>query len=259
MESEGAARRSALRNAREYGEPLLFFLLLLAVWEWAVWAFEIKRYLLPAPSAIGKAIHGSAAVLFEQSWVTLKEVLLGFAAAALGGVALAVGIFAVPVIKRTVYPLVVALQGIPKVALAPVIVVWLGYGIGSKVLMSFLFAVFPVVISTLGGLYSTPQNLEEHFRALKASRWATFWRLRAPSAAPNFVDGCKVAMPLAVIGAIVGEFVGSQSGLGHLIVFSTGAGRTDLTFAAIAFVTVLSLLLYGVIEGLGRLAWWRGK
>lgn len=248
-----------MRKVRDYGEPLLFSLLLLGAWEWAVVAFEIKPYLLPAPTVIGKAIHNSAAVLFQQTLVTLKEVLLGFAAAALGGVALAIGIFAVPMIRRTIYPVVVALQGIPKVALAPVIVVWLGYGVESKVLMAFLFAVFPVVISTLGGLHSTPQNLEEHFRAMRASRWATFLHLRAPSALPNFVDGCKVAMPLAVIGAIVGEFVGSQSGLGHLIVFSTGAGRTDLTFAAIAAVTVLSLVLYGVIEKLGKLAWWRGR
>jgi NitT/TauT family transport system permease protein len=124
--------------------------------------------------------------------------------------------------------------------------------------MAFLFAFFPIVISTLGGLSGTPERLIEHFEALKASRWATFWKLRVPSALPNFVDGCKVAMPLAVIGAIVGEFVGSSEGLGNLIMVATGSSRTALTFSALLVVTGVSLCLFSLIELLGKLVWWRG-
>ena len=123
--------------------------------------------------------------------------------------------------------------------------------------MAFLFAFFPIVISTLGGLSATPDRLVEHFQALKTSGWNTFWKLRAPSALPNFVDGCKVAMPLAVIGAVVGEFVGSNDGLGNLIQTATGSAQTALMFSALLVVTGLSLILFFMIELLGRLVWWR--
>ena len=153
--------------------------------------------------------------------------------------------------------MVTALQSLPKIALAPLMIVWFGYGIMSKLIMTFLFAFFPIVISTLGGLSSTQETLLEHFRALRASPWSTFWRLRVPAALPSFIDGCKIAMPLAVIGAIIGEFVGSERGLGNLILFTMSAGRTDLLFATLLAVTVLSLVLYWAIEALGRLVWWR--
>jgi NitT/TauT family transport system permease protein len=195
--------------------------------------------------------------LLSQSLVTLSEVLAGFAGALLVGVPIAVAVFFLPIARRTLYPLVVALQSIPKVGLAPVMVVWLGYGLASKVTMAALFAGFPIIIATLGGFSGVPANLEEHFRALNAGPWTTLWRLRMPAALPGFVDGCKVAMPLAVIGAIVGEFVGSNDGLGNLILAATGASRTTLTFAALLAVTFLSLALFTLIELLGRLVWWR--
>jgi NitT/TauT family transport system permease protein len=113
------------------------------------------------------------------------------------------------------------------------------------------------VIATAGGLSSTPEHLEEHFKALKASGWTTFWRLRVPSALPNFIDGCKVAMPLAVIGAIVGEFVGSDEGLGNLLLMATAAGRTDLMFATLLVTTFMSMLLFWCIQIIGKLVWWR--
>jgi NitT/TauT family transport system permease protein len=124
--------------------------------------------------------------------------------------------------------------------------------------MAFLFAFFPIVIATLGGFAGTPANLTEHFLALQANRWQTFTRLRLPSALPIFLDGCKVAMPLAVIGAIIGEFVGSQDGLGYFILLATSAAHTDLVFASILVVTLLSLVFYAAIEFVGRWIWWRG-
>ncbi|MGI9294482.1 MAG: ABC transporter permease, partial [Pseudomonadales bacterium] len=237
-------------------DATLFFIALALIWEFSVRFFEIKAYLLPSITDILRSFWSSRALLWEHSLITLGEVLWGFAAAVALGIPIAALIFFVPVAKRTIYPFMIALQSIPKIGLAPIIVVWFGYGLSSKVIMAFLFAFFPIVISTLGGLGGTPAHLEEHFRALGASRWVTFWRLRVPSALPNFVDGCKVAMPLAVIGAIVGEFVGSNDGLGNLILLATGSSNTPLTFAALGAVTALSLMLFYIIEWLGRLVWW---
>jgi NitT/TauT family transport system permease protein len=241
-------------NARD---AALSLLVIGGLWELAVRVFRIKPYLLPPPSTVLREAWHSAALLWSQTLVTLWEVLAGFAVAVILGVVLAVLIHFLPVARRTLYPVVVALQSIPKVGLAPVMVVWLGYGLASKVTMAALFALFPVVIATLGGFAGVPANLEEHFHALNASSWVMFRRLTMPAALPNFVDGCKVAMPMAVIGAIVGEFVGSNDGLGNLILAATGSSRTPLTFAALLAVTALSLILFGVIELMGRLVWWR--
>lgn len=238
-------------------EALLFCAVLIVLWEGGVRLFEVKPYLLPSLSSIAAETWRAKAQLWHHSLVTLGEVALGFAFATVLGVALAALIFFVPLARRTLYPFVVALQSIPKIGLAPIIVVWCGYGLASKVTMAFLFAFFPIVITTLGGLASTPAHLEEHFRALGAKPWASFWRLRVPSALPSFVDGAKVAMPLAVIGAIVGEFVGSNDGLGNLILIATGSSQTALSFSALLVVTGLSLALFYVIEALGRLVWWR--
>ncbi len=244
---------------RKITDALIFFVILGLVWEYGVKFFGIKSYLLPPLSDIGRAFIDSRDALWTHSLITLGEVLIGFLFAVLLGVPIAAIIYFVPFAKRTLYPFMIALQSIPKIGLAPIIIVWFGYGLTSKVIMAFLFAFFPIVISTLGGFASTPANLEEHFRALKASPWVTFWRLRAPSALPNFVDGCKVAMPLAVIGAIVGEFVGSNTGLGNLILLATGSSQTALTFAALLAVTLLSLGLFYIIEFLGRYVWWRSS
>jgi NitT/TauT family transport system permease protein len=137
-------------------------------------------------------------------------------------------------------------------------VVWLGYGLSSKVLMAFLFAFFPIVISTLGGLAGTPVHLLEHFRAIGASPWTTFRRLQFPAALPSFIDGCKMAMPLAVIGAIAGEFVGSEKGLGSLILLANANARTDLVFAALIAISILAGAFYLVVELAAKRVWWRG-
>ncbi|MFI0405978.1 ABC transporter permease [Actinomadura sp. 3N508] len=248
-----------IRRALRVAEPVLLVAVILAAWEFLPGALNVKAYLLPTFSDVLSAGWTARSSLTDFLWITSREVLLGFLLAAAGGLLLAVLIYGSAFLRRTLYPLLVALQGLPKVALAPLFVIWFGYGLGSKVLMAFLFALFPVAISTLGGLAGTPAHLEEHFRALRASRWATFAQLRVPYALPAVIDGCKVAMPLAVIGAIVGEFVGADEGLGMLIQSAASSNRTDLVFASLLLVTLLSFVLYGVIELLGRLVWWRGR
>lgn len=234
-----------------------FFIALALGWEFGVKSSSIPAYLLPAPSAVLDELWSSRDALLAQSVVTLTEVFWGFVIAVVLGVPVAALVYFSNIAKRTVYPFLVALQSIPKIGLAPLIVVWFGYGLASKLIMAFLFAFFPIVIATLGGLASTPAHLEEHFRALRASPIQTFWRLRVPAALPNFLDGCKVAMPLAVIGAVVGEFVGSNDGLGNLILTASGSGNTTLTFAALIAVTLLSLLLFYGVAYWERFIWWR--
>jgi NitT/TauT family transport system permease protein len=232
---------------RATAERVALVIVLALLWEYAVEIFNIKAYLLPPLSRVLATLWSNRFVLMQQSIVTTWEILLGYLSAVFGGIALALAIFAVPSLMRTLYPLIVVIQGIPKIALAPLMVIWVGYGITSKVLMAFLFAFFPVVITTLGGLAGTPVNLIEHFRANRASQWTTFRRLRIPSALPSMMDGCKAAMPLAVIGAIVGEFVGAEQGLGYLILEANAAARSDLLFAALVVVSVVA----------GALYWWR--
>ena len=238
-------------------ERVVLFAALALLWEKSVEIFQIKPYLLPRLSTVLNTLWTSRANLLDQALVTGEEIVLGYAAAVIGGVLMALAIFAWPIAYRTFYPLLVLFQGLPKIALAPLMVIWVGYGISSKVLMAFLFAFFPVVISTLGGLAGTPENLVEHFRTIKASRWTTFRRLQLPAALPSIMDGCKTAMPLAVIGAIVGEFVGSQRGLGYLILEANAQARTDLLFAALVAISILAGLLYWIVEFAANRVWWR--
>lgn len=242
---------------RRFVDPAVAFLLLAILWEKAVDIFHIKAYLLPPLSKVLRTTWESRALLMREGWITSMEVVHGFAWAMVGGVMLAMLIHAVPVARRTLYPLIVVFQGLPKIALAPLMIIWVGYGPASKVLMAFMFAFFPVVISTLGGLAGTPPALIEHFRALRASRWVTFRRLQVPSALPAVLDGAKTAMPLAVIGAIVGEFVGSEAGLGNLILAANANARTDLLFAALLAVSVVAGVLYLLVELAAKRVWWR--
>lgn len=242
---------------RRIVDPAVLFILLAIVWEKAVDLFGIKRYLLPPLSQVLDTAWKNFGLIARESLVTLWEVLLGYGLAAAGGIALGLAIFAWPVARRTLYPLIVVFQGLPKIALAPLMVIWFGYGTSSKVLMAFMFAFFPVVISTLGGLASTPPHLLEHFQAIRASAWTTFRRLQFPYALPQVMDGCKSAMPLAVIGAIVGEFVGSEHGLGHLILEANASAKTDLLFAALIAISVVAGLLYWLVELVAKRVWWR--
>ncbi len=243
---------------RRFTDPALLFVVLAVLWEKSVDLFGIKRYLLPPLSQVLDSLWTNRMALLAQSWVTTQEVLAGFALAVLGGVLLGLAIHAVPLVRRMLYPLIVVFQGLPKIALAPLMVIWFGYGDTSKILMAFLFAFFPVAIATMGGLAGTPAHLVEHFRAIRAPAWTTFRRLYVPSALPSIMDGCKSAMPLAVIGAIVGEFVGSERGLGHLILEANANARTDYLFAALVVISVVAGLLYVLVELAAKRVWWRG-
>jgi NitT/TauT family transport system permease protein len=238
-------------------DPALLLIAVALLWEYAVDIFGIKRYLLPPLSDVLRTFWSSKESLALHSLVTGREVLYGFMLSVLVGVTLGLATYASSTLKRTLYPALIILQGIPKIALAPLILIWLGYGEPSKVFMAFLFAVFPVVVSTLGGLAGTPAHLDEHFRAMRASKWATFFRLQVPSALPSILDGCKTAMPLAVIGAVVGEFVGAERGLGYILMEASGQAKTDVMFAALLAICIVAGLFSLLIEVASKKVWWR--
>ncbi|WGS51241.1 ABC transporter permease [Paraburkholderia sp. D15] len=239
-------------------ETVAFWIVIGLIWEFGVRWTGTRDYVLPALSQVFAAGWEMRGQLLSDTLATAWEVFAGFALALVGG--LTIGLFASMsnIARRTLFPLVTALQSMPKIALAPLLIVWFGYGFASKLAAAVLFAFFPIVIATMGGLAGVPRNLDEHFRALGASPAKTFWHLRLPAALPALIDGLKIAMPLAVIGAIVGEFIGSESGLGHLIVFATSNAQTALSFAAILMVTVLAMLFYWAVELVSRGVWWRG-
>ena len=245
-------------RARRWLEPVLFFALLALLWQYGVTWFGLRRYVLPPLSEVLTAGWKAREELAANALVTAIEVAAGFALSVAGGAALGLLIHASASARRTLYPLVTALQSLPKIALAPLMMVWFGYGFTSRIASAVLFALFPVAIATVGGLASVPRHLEEHFRALGANPWDTFRRLRMPAALPGFVDGVRISTPLAVIGTIAGEFVGGDKGLGHLILFATANGRTDLMFAVILTITALALAFYALVEAASRLVWWRG-
>jgi NitT/TauT family transport system permease protein len=228
--------------------PLVAFMVILAAWEGGVAHFQIRGWILPAPSAIGAIAYDWRLELLSNTWTTTVETVSGFALAVLLGPPLALAVVWTPLLRRTVYPVLLALQSIPKVALAPLITLWIGLGLWPKVVVVWLVCFFPIVVSTAAGLDSVPKPLLDLMRSMKARRWQVFRRVRIPMAIPHFLTGCKIAVTFAVIGAVIAEFVGSEAGLGYLILTASSQSQTALAFAALAVLTILSMLLYYLVE-----------
>jgi NitT/TauT family transport system permease protein len=240
-----APKRSVWLRKPELALSILLFVLFVGGWEGAVHLFNVPPIVVPAPSAVSVAMwDGFASGQFpEHFWVTFLETILGFVAgAAFGFVAGAlVGLF--PLVERVVYPYIVAFQTLPKVAIAPIIVIWFGYGMSSKVVITATIAFFPVLANTIVGLQTVPREQVELMVAFTASRWQIFRMARLPQALPFVFVGLDVGIVLSVIGAIVGEFVGSQAGLGYLIL----QRNFNMDMAGVfAILIVLSLMGIGL-------------
>jgi NitT/TauT family transport system permease protein len=223
----------------------------LIVWELAVDLAEIPRFVLPAPSDIWTSIVKHWSPLLAHSWVTLLETLAGFGLSLAIGIPLAVLIVYSRVFERVLYPILVASQAVPKVALAPILLVALGYSILPKIIVAFLIAFFPVVVNTVTGLASVDRDTLNLMRSMGASKTDVFLKVRFPHAVPSMIAGFKVAIALAVVGAVVGEFVGSRSGLGYYMLLATGNFDTPLVFACVACLTVMGIALFytvGLLE-----------
>jgi NitT/TauT family transport system permease protein len=233
--------------------PAAVLLGVLVVWE-IVWrVFNVPRFVVPLPSGIILETWAWRAHLLRHSWVTLYETLAGFALSIAVGTPLAVMLVYSPVLRSACYPLLVVTQAVPKIAIAPVLLLLLGASEVSKVVVAFLVAFFPVVVDTATGLAATPPELLDLSRSYRAGALRTFVKVRFPMALPFFFSGLKVAVTLSVIGAVVGEFVGSDKGLGYVIVSATSYWKSNLAFAAMLVLAVMAVGLFGLVELVERL------
>ena len=228
--------------------PLLVLIGLIGVWEVGVRVLGTAEYVLPAPSRVASELYVERSVLLENTWITLYESLLGLLLSVLVGLPLAILIVYSKTFERTVYPLIVSSQTIPKVAIAPLLIFWFGFGVTPKVLVAFSIAFFPLVVSSVVGLSSAPREMIYLVRSMGAGTVQTFAKIRFPYALPSIFAGLKVAATLCVVGAIVGEFVGSSGGLGYIVLVAQGVLNARLIFAAIVMMAVIGLVLfYGVV------------
>ena len=232
--------------------PSLTLLGVLGLWEACVLVADVPRYLLPRPSEVIVAMVNQSPALLRESWVTLKEVLLGFVFSVLVAVPIAVLIASSRPFEKSVYPLLVAAQVVPKVAIAPLFLVWFGFGLLPKVLIVFLIAFFPIVINSVIGLRS--MEIEKHYLAqsMGANRWQVFSKLQLPNALPSMFGGLKVAATLSVIGAIVGEFVGSDDGIGSVLMVAIGSVDTVKLFAGVGYLTIMGILIFLLMDFMER-------
>jgi NitT/TauT family transport system permease protein len=224
--------------------PLLGLAVAFAVWWVATAALDVQSFIFPTPQEVLSAYLALQGELLRQTWSTTVATLLGFALSVLVGVLLGVAIAAWRPFERMFQPLLVAFNAVPKVALAPLMLIWFGYGRTPVLAMAFMVCFFPIVLSTATGLTTTPADLAELVRSMDASRLQMFLRVRLPAALPQIFVGLKVAMPLAVIGVVVGEMQYGDRGLGMIIVQTSGQADTASAFAAIGLLAAVSIVLY---------------
>ena len=229
-----------------------------ARWDWIADALQIEPFLVPAPSDVAEALWNDRGLLADNAWVTIQEVVLGLALAALCGFAFALALHLSDLLRRSFYPLLMASQTVPVIAIAPILVVWLGFGIGPKLVIIALVCFFPITVNTLDGLRSVDPELPRMMRTLDASRAQTLRRVEVPSALPFLLSGAKIAAVVSVIGAVFGEWSGADEGLGHLILVAQGQVQTARVFAAVVVLSVIAIALFGALALLERrVAWWR--
>ncbi|GAA3854343.1 ABC transporter permease [Streptomyces sedi] len=241
-------RRRASRGLVAALYPAVFLALVVAAWFFATATEMVEPYIIPSPADTWAAFTDYPDYLWEHTLVTTRETLAGFAIAALVGVLVAVLMVYSSTLEKTFYPLILFAQVIPKIAIAPLFVVWLGFGTSPKILVAVLMAFFPVVISGISGLRSVDPELLELTSTMGASPVKTFLKVRLPAALPELLSGLKVAATLAVTGAVVGEFVGANSGLGYVILQANGNIDTAMLFAALIIMSLLGVLLFAVIQ-----------
>ena len=233
---------------------LILLIIVLVVWEMAVKGLNVPLWLLPAPSQVGQALWQTRELLWQHALTTVMETTAGFALAVLTGIAtgLIMGIF--PLVKRLFYPFLIISQTIPLIAVAPLLILWLGYGLLPKIITVILVCYFPVTISLLEGLETSDPDFTRLLRSMGASRWQILHLVRWPHALPSLFAGLKIAATYSVMGAVIGEWLGASSGLGVYLTNSSHSFLTDRVFAAIFTITVLSFVYFLLISALSWLA-----
>lgn len=235
------------RHVRNASYPLVGVVIILLLWQLYTYLFNINRIVLPSPIDILRASAVNWHVLLRECWPTFLESVLGFVLAVVIGIPFAVCVASSRVLNLTLYPILIATQSIPKVAIAPIILVWFGLGMQSKLVIAFLVAFFPIVVDTAAGMRATSAGLLELARSLRASPLQVFLKVQFPSALPFIFAGSKVAVTLAVIGAVIGEFVGSVGGLGNLLLTANSQLDSPLAWAALVWLSALGILLFAAV------------
>ena len=246
------------RVLRTWGPALLIVLLLLGLWEGYVRVFAVPKWLLPAPSVIAVTLVTSRELLLRHTVVTAIEVLMGFAVALSGGAALACAMALSRTLERAFYPFIITSQMVPIIVLAPLLLIWVGYGLAPKVIVVALIAFFPIVVNMLDGLKAVDPDMVNVLRTMGARRWQIFVKVQVPTALPFLFSAIRVAMAVSVIGAVIGEWVGSSQGLGYLMIRSKPQFLTERVFAAMVILSargIALLALVGLVEK-RTIPWW---
>ncbi len=234
--------------------PLVVAVVLLAAWQAVVWLGRLPPYILPGPAAVLRALWLRWPLLAQHGLTTLAEMLLGLVAGTGAGVASGLVMTRFALVRRWLMPLILISQALPVFALAPLLVLWLGYGVYSKVAMAAIVIFFPVASAFYDGLRRTESGWLDLARTMDATPGAVLWRLRLPAALPALGSGLRIAAAVAPIGAVIGEWVGSSAGLGYLMLNANGRMQVDLLFAALAILALLSVALYAAVDRLVRWA-----
>jgi NitT/TauT family transport system permease protein len=234
--------------------PLAAVVGAVVLWYAIVIVFHVPKYILPLPGAVYQRIVEDWTFLMYHSGITLYETLGGFALSVILGIPIAIALVASRTLDRALMPWLILSQTFPKVALAPLIVVWFGLGLMPKLLITFLVAFFPIVISTVVGLRSAEREMLELAESMRATRLQMFWHFRIPLALPNIFAGLKVSVAFAVVGAVIAEWVGASAGLGYLLMRANANLDTTLLFAVLAALMVIGVVLYYAVEILERVS-----
>ncbi len=246
--------------------PLLFFALIIALWHLGVELGDIKPFLLPGPLRVLGAIEAHLPALLNAVWLTAMGALVGFVLSFAVGFSLALLFSQSRIIERSLYPYAIFLQTVPIVAIAPLIILWIGHGFYGVVAVSFIISLFPIIANTTTGLTTVHPDQLDFFTLNNASRWQILLKLRIPNAVPNMLTGARISSGLSVIGAIVGEFFAGYGtedfGLGYLIILTNGQAKTDYLFACILFCTLLGLTIFtsvNILSNFFLVRWGRVK
>lgn len=244
--------KSWAKSLQASGPPLAFGAAVIILW-WAVTAAGlVPPFLIPSPGDTWESFVTNMAYFGTHTWVTTVETVVGFLIAVVVGEAVAIAMVYSRGLERTIYPIVLFAQVIPKIAVAPLFIVWLGFGLAPKIVVAVLMAFFPVVISGLAGLRAVDREMLELAAIMGAGKWKVFRKIRFPASLPLLFSGLKVAATLAVTGAVVGEFVGANSGLGYVILQANGNLDTATLFVALIIMSLMGVVLFAIIEMLER-------
>jgi NitT/TauT family transport system permease protein len=251
------AKRRRRRQWQLFAESIaapLVTILVLVLWQAAVPLLGLSEFVLPTPTQIVERFATDFSLIVQHSLVTLAETLAGFVLAAVTGVATAFAVFYSRIFERAVYPLLVAMQTVPKVALAPLLVLYLGYDFAPKCFLAFLLAYFPIVVATVVGLQSLDKAIVDLARSMGGNEWKVFFKIRLPAALPSIFGGMKIGISLAVVGAVIGEYVAAERGLGYLQLQASAQFDTTLSFTSLVVISLLGVITFWILELMERRA-----